>query len=594
MTTPLEHWVEEQARLTKPSRIYWCDGTEEEAKKLLEIGMKEEKINGQPVFLKLSDKNWPGAYLHRSHPNDVARTEQLTFVCHPDKSTAGPNNNWMAPKEAKEKMKKLFDGCMKGRTMYVMPYMMGHPKSPYAKACVQITDNSYVAISMRLMTRMGKEALDRIGKSEDFVRGLHSVGDFNPERRFIMHFPQENLVQSFGSGYGGNALLGKKCFALRIASCIGKREGWLAEHMLVMGIQDPHGKTSYIAAALPSACGKTNLAMLQSTLPGYKIWTLGDDIAWLNVGPDGRLYAINPEAGFFGVAPGTSLKTNPNMVKTLKNNKFFPTLYTNTGLDTQNEEPWWEGLDGEIPSQLLDWRGDSWDKSKTTKCAHPNSRFTASIYNCPNLSKEFDNPKGVPIDAILFGGKRAQLIPLVAEAFDWQHGVFIGTRMGSEITAAATSLTVGAIRRDPMAMLPFCGYNMGDYFAHWLDIGRRLKQPPKIYSINWFRTDEHGQYIWPGFGDNIRVLKWIMDRVHGHVDAKETPLGLVPFSKDLDLSGLAISPEHTEKLFEVNPGEWTQELAEIEKYFQSFGSSLPEAIWSEYRRLADKLAAAKR
>lgn len=594
MTTPLEHWVEEQAQLTKPSRIYWCDGTEEETKKLLEIGMKEEKINGHPVFLKLSDKNWPGAYLHRSHPNDVARTEQLTFVCHPDKTTAGPNNNWMDPKEAKEKMKKLFDGCMKGRTMYVMPYMMGHPKSPYAKACIQITDNSYVAVSMRLMTRLGKEALDRIGKSEDFVRGLHSVGDFDPERRFIMHFPQENLVQSFGSGYGGNALLGKKCFALRIASCIGKREGWLAEHMLVMGIQDPHGKISYIAAALPSACGKTNLSMLQSALPGYKIWTLGDDIAWLNVGPDGRLYAINPEAGFFGVAPGTSLKTNPNMVKTLKNNKFFPTLYTNTGLNIENKEPWWEGLDGEIPSQLLDWQGNNWDKSKKTKCAHPNSRFTASIYNCPNLSKEFDNPKGVPIDAILFGGKRAQLIPLVAEAFNWQHGVFIGTRMGSEITAAASSLTVGTIRRDPMAMLPFCGYNMGDYFAHWLDVGHKLKQPPKIYSINWFRTDEHGQFIWPGFGDNIRVLKWVIDRIHGHVDAKETALGLVPFSKDIDLSGLDISAEHAEKLFDVNPGEWTQELAEIKEYFQSFGSSLPEAIWSEYRCLVDKLAAEKR
>ncbi|OQA40255.1 MAG: Phosphoenolpyruvate carboxykinase (GTP) [Candidatus Omnitrophica bacterium ADurb.Bin314] len=567
MLTPLEHWVEEQAQLTKPARIRWCDGSEQEARELIEIGIREEKINGNPVFTKLSDRNWPNAYLHRSHPNDVARTEQLTFVCHPDKATAGPNNNWMDPKEAREKMKKLFDGCMKGRTMYVMPYMMGHPKSPYAKACVQVTDSTYVAVSMRIMTRMGKEALDRIGKSPDFVRGIHSIGELDIGRRFIMHFPQDNLVMSIGSGYGGNALLGKKCFALRIASCIGQREGWLAEHMLIMGVQDPHGRVSHIAAALPSACGKTNLAMLQSTLPGYKIWTIGDDIAWLNIGPDGRLYAINPEAGFFGVAPGTSLKTNPNMVKTLKNDKFFPTLYTNTGLDTENMEPWWEGLDGEVPSKLIDWQGHAWDKSRTTKCAHPNSR--------------------------LFGGKRAHLIPLVAEAFNWQHGVFIGTRMGSEITAAASALTVGTVRRDPMAMLPFCGYNMGEYFGHWLDIGKKMKNPPKVYSINWFRTDENGKFVWPGFGDNIRVLKWIIDRVHGHVDARETPLGLVPAVKDLDMTGLDIPKEKLEKLFEVKPEEWGQELAEIEQYFKTFGDTLPEAIWAEYHSLAEKLAAAK-
>lgn len=592
MSTPLELWVEEQAKLTKPARIHWCDGSEEEARKFLEIGMKEEKINGKPIFEKLNDKNWPGAYLHHSHPNDVARTEKLTFICYPKKEMAGPNNNWMDPKEAKEKMTKLFDGCMKGRTMYVMPYTMGHPKSPYAKACVQITDNSYVAVSMRLMTRMGKEALERIGKSDKFVRGLHSVGALDPEKRFIMHFPEENLVMSIGSGYGGNALLGKKCFALRIASYLGLKEGWLAEHMLVMGVQDPHGKTSYIAAALPSACGKTNLAMLQSALPGYKIWTLGDDIAWLNVGPDGRLYAINPESGFFGVAPGTSTKTNPNMLQTLKNNKFFPTLFTNTGHDTDANEPWWEGLDGETPAHLLDWQGNAWDPSKGTKCAHPNSRFTASIYNCATLSKEFDNPKGVPIDAILFGGKRAQLIPLVTEAFNWAHGVFIGTRMGSETTAAAAH-QVGVIRRDPMAMLPFCGYNMGDYFGHWLEVGKKLKCPPKIYSINWFRKDENQKFIWPGFGDNIRVLKWIIERIHGHVDAKETPIGLVPHVNDLDLSGLDIPQEKLAKLFEVKPSEWSTELVEIEKYFQSFGSHMPEAIWDEYRTLAEKLTSAK-
>ncbi|MFH1800043.1 MAG: phosphoenolpyruvate carboxykinase (GTP) [Candidatus Omnitrophota bacterium] len=592
MATPLERWVEEQAKLTKPSKIYWCDGTEAEAKELIEIGIKEERLNGKPIFEKLNEKNWPNAYYHHSHPNDVARTEQLTFICHPDKEMAGPNNNWMDPKEAKAKMTALFDGCMQGRTMYVMPYMMGHPKSPYAKACVQITDNSYVAVSMRIMTRMGKEALDRIGNSENFVRGLHSIGDLNPERRFIMHFPKENLVQSFGSGYGGNALLGKKCFALRIASCLGKKEGWLAEHMLIMGIEDPKGKITYIAAALPSACGKTNLALMQSALPGYKIWTVGDDIAWLNVGPDGRLYAINPEAGFFGVAPGTSRKTNPKMIETLKNNKFFPTLFTNTAIDRDSNEPWWEGLDGAVPQHVEDWQGNPWDASKATKAAHPNSRFTVSMYNCPSLSKEVDNPQGVPISAILFGGKRARLIPLVAEALNWQQGVFFGTRMGSEITAAASALTVGATRRDPMAMLPFCGYNMGDYFGHWLDFGKRLKHEPKIYSINWFRTDENGKFIWPGFGDNIRVIKWIIDRIEGKVGAKETPIGIIPEMKDFDLSGFSIPQDKIQQLFSVDPSEWTEELQEIEKYLRQFGSHMPEAIWQEYRTLTEKLGQA--
>lgn len=588
MATPLEKWVEEQAKLTKPDRIYWCNGSEEEARRLIEIGMKEETINGQPVFQKLSEKEWPNAFFHRSHPTDVARTEHLTFICHPDKETAGPNNNWMAPKEAKEKMTKLFDGCMKGRTMYVLPYMMGHPQSPYAKACVQLTDNSYVAVSMRIMTRMSKEVIDRIGSSDNFVRGLHSVGDLNPDRRFIMHFPQENLVWSFGSGYGGNALLGKKCFALRIASYLGLKEGWLAEHMLIMGIEDPQGQITYIAAALPSACGKTNLALMQSALPGYKIWTIGDDIAWLNVGPDGRLYAINPEAGFFGVAPGTSLKTNPQMIKTLKNNKFFPTLYTNTALDTDANGPWWDGLDGAVPKNVLDWQGNAWNPSAGTKAAHPNSRFTVSIYNCPTLSKEFDNPKGVPISAILLGGRRSSLVPLVMEALNWQHGVFLGTRTGSETTAAAAH-QVGVLRRDPMAMLPFCGYNMGDYFGHWLDIGKRLKHPPKIYSINWFRTDTEGKFIWPGFGDNIRVIKWMIDRINNKVAAQETPLGLVPRLKDLDFSGLNIPQEKLEKLFAVDPGEWTAELQDIEKYLGQFGSHMPKAIWQEYHALADKL-----
>jgi len=588
MATAVEKWVEEQARLTKPDRIHWCDGSEEEARELIEIGMKEEKIGEHPIFQELNQKTWPTAYLHRSHPTDVARTEQLTFVCHPEKEQAGPNNNWMPPAEAKEKLAKLTDGCMRGRTMYVMPYMMGHPDSPYAKSCVQITDVSYVAVSMRIMTRMSKKVLDKIGSREDFVKGLHSVGDFDPNRRFIMHFPQDNFVWSIGSGYGGNALLGKKCFSLRIASCLGRREGWLAEHMVVMGIQDPEGRITYITTAMPSACGKTNLAMLESALPGYKIWTIGDDIAWLNIGPDGRLYAINPETGFFGVAPGTSMKTNPNMVRTLKTAKFYPTLFTNTGLDLDKNEPWWEGADGAMPQRVADWQGKAWAPDQGTKAAHPNSRFTVSLYNAPTLSKEFDNPKGVPISAILLGGRRTQLIPLVAEAFDWAHGVFLGARTGSETTAAAAGQT-GVLRRDPMAMLPFCGYNMGDYFGHWLEMGRRLKHPPRIYAVNWFRVDEQGKCIWPGFGENIRVLKWVLDRANNRVGAKETPLGLVANPADLDLSGLNIPREKVEKLFEVDRQGWQGELQDIDKFLDQFGSHLPAEIRRQRDTLAKKL-----
>ncbi|HUT28867.1 MAG TPA: phosphoenolpyruvate carboxykinase (GTP) [Sedimentisphaerales bacterium] len=584
MATPLEAWVEEQARLTRPDKIHWCDGSEEEARRLLEIGMNEEKINDSPVFYELNHKTWPNAYLHRSHPTDVARTEQLTFVCHADKETAGPNNNWMAPAEAKQKVSKLFEGSMRGRTMYVMPYMMGHPDSPYAKACVQLTDISYVAVSMRIMTRMGKAVLEKIGRREDFVKGLHSVGDFDPNRRFIMHFPDENLVWSVGSGYGGNALLGKKCFSLRIASCIGRREDWLAEHMVILGIEDPQGNVTYITAAFPSACGKTNLAMLQSTLPGYKIWTLGDDIAWLNVGPDGRLWAINPEVGFFGVAPGTSMKTNPNMMTSLKKKGFYPTLFTNAALNLDTNEPCWEGADAPLPASLLDWQGRPWDKSSGAKAAHPNSRFTVSIYNCPTLSSEFDNPRGVPISAIIFGGRRTQLIPLVTEARDWQNGVFFGARAGSETTAAAIH-KVGMLRRDPMSMIPFCGYNMGDYFAHWLDIGKKLSNPPKIFSVNWFRVDDNGDFIWPGFGENIRVLKWIIDRVNSKVQARETPIGLIPHLKDLNLEGLNIPSDSLEKLFEVNLADWDAELKDTRDFLTKFGEHLPREIWHEYERI---------
>jgi len=586
--TPLERWVEEQAKLTKPDKIYWCDGSEEEARRLIEIGINEEKIAGNPVFYELNHKAFPNSYLHRSHPTDVARTEQVTFICHPGKETAGPNNNWMAPEEAKEKMRRLSDGCMRGRTMYVLPYMMGHPESPYAKACVQLTDVSYVAISMRIMTRMTKDVVAKIADRGDFVKGLHSVGDFDPNKRFIMHFPDEHFVWSIGSGYGGNALLGKKCFSLRIASWLGLKEGWLAEHMVIMGIEDPKGNVTYVTAALPSACGKTNLAMLESSLPGYRVWTVGDDIAWLHIGPDGRLWAINPETGFFGVAPKTSMHTNPNMMRTLKKGTFYPTLFTNTALDVDKNEPWWEGMDGDVPQNIVDWLGNPWDSSLGTKAAHPNSRFTASIYQCPTLSPEFDNPKGVPISAVIFGGKRMHLKPLVVEGLNWQNSVFLGSRMGSETTAAAVHAE-GVVRRDPMAMLPFCGYNMADYFRHWLEIGKRLSKPPKVFSINWFRTDDRGNYIWPGFRENIRVLKWIVDRINNNVGAKETAIGYVPHLKDLNVDGLNISKKNLEKLLAIDREGWKREADDIEEFYKKFGSRMPKEIWDEFNKMKEKL-----
>jgi phosphoenolpyruvate carboxykinase (GTP) len=584
MASPLEKWVEEQAKLLKPDKVYWCDGSEEEAHRLIEIGLAQEKIIGNPIFYELNQRTWPNAYLHRSHPTDVARTEHLTFVCHPDKDIAGPNNNWMAPLEAKQLLSNLSRGCMKGRTLYVLPYMMGHPDSAYAKACVQLTDISYVAISMRIMTRMGKEVLEKIGNSNDFVKGIHSIGDLNPDKRFIMHFPDEHLVWSIGSGYGGNALLGKKCFSLRIASWLGLKEGWLAEHMVIIGVEDPEGNVTYITAALPSACGKTNLAMLESTLKGYRVWTLGDDIAWMHIGSDGRLWAINPEAGFFGVAPGTSMKTNPNMVRTLKNDKFYPTLFTNTALNMDTNEPWWEGMDSVMPKNLLDWQGRAWNISQGTNAAHPNSRFTVSSYNCPTLSKEFDNPGGVLISAIIFGARRTHLIPLVVEGFNWQNGVFLGARMGSETTAAAMH-KIGILRRDPMAMLPFCGYNMGDYFRHWLNIGRRLTHPPGVFSVNWFRVDENGEFIWPGFGEDIRVFKWIVDRVNNKVEARHTPIGLIPNLADLFLEGLNVPKEKLKNLFEVRLKDWESELKDIKNFLGRFGRHIPEELWQEYEKL---------
>ncbi len=514
----------------------------------------------------------------------MARVEHLTFVCHPTKEAAGPNNNWMEPAKAKKLMAKLSDGCMAGRTMYVIPYMMGHPDSPYAKACLMITDSSYVAVSMRIMTRIGTPILEKLRNRDDFIKGFHSIGALDPDRRYIMHFPEEGLVWSVGSGYGGNALLGKKCVALRIGSFLGYKQGWLAEHMVIMGIEDHRGKTTYVTAALPSACGKTNLAMMESALPGYRVWTLGDDIAWLNVGPDGRLWAINPEAGYFGVAPGTSMKTNPNMMKTIRRGAFNPTLFTNVALDTDRNEPWWEGLDGPVPEHLLDWQGKPWTPAGGTKGAHPNSRFTAQIINSPMLDKEAANPRGVPISAIIFGGRRTRLIPLVTESFNWPHGVFMGARMGSETTAAATG-QVGVVRRDPMAMLPFCGYNMADYWRHYLNVGNRLSRPPKIFSVNWFRTDDNGKFMWPGFGDNMRVLKWVIDRVTGAVSARETPAGLVPRIEDFDMTGLSLAKEKLERLFEVNIKEWKSEVDEVRTFLKPYKGRLPAEIREQYEKL---------
>ncbi|MBN2200297.1 MAG: phosphoenolpyruvate carboxykinase (GTP) [Candidatus Aminicenantes bacterium] len=583
MASAAEKWVDEQARLAKPSRIVWCDGSDGEAQRLIEIGCEEEQISG-PVFLKLNHKLWPTAYLHRSHPTDVARTEHLTFVNHSTREASGPNNNWMDIKKAKALLTRLSDGCMRGRTMYVLPYMMGHPDSPYAKACLMFTDSTYVAVSMRIMTRMGRVVMDKIRNRDDFIKGFHSVGDLSPDRRYIMHFPEESLVWSVGSGYGGNALLGKKCVSLRIASYLGYRQGWLAEHMVVMGIEDIRGRVTYVTAALPSACGKTNLAMMESALPGYRIWTLGDDIAWLNIGPDGRLWAINPEAGYFGVAPGTSMKTNPNMMGTLRRGAFFPTLFTNVGLNTETNEPWWEGLEGEPPPQAQDWQGRPWPDGRGSKAAHPNSRFTVATINTPSLSKEYDNPYGVPISAMIFGGRRAHLIPLVVESLSWANGVFLGARMGSETTAAAAG-RVGVVRRDPMAMLPFAGYNMGDYFRHWLNMGQRLTRPPKIFSVNWFRVDENGKFLWPGFGENMRVLKWIVDRVEGRVGARETPAGLVPKVEDLDVYGLDIPSERLARLFDVRMKDWRDEAADIKESLKKYGNRLPRELWAEYEAL---------
>ena len=582
MSTPLEKWVEESASLTKPSKIVWCDGTEAENDRLTDEMLRDGTYND------LNQKTFPRCYLHRSNPNDVARTENLTFICTRRKEDAGPTNNWMAPADAKARVRPLFDGAMKGRTMYVVPYIMGPAKSPYSKIGVEITDSAYVVANMRIMSRMGKVALDRLGSSEDFVPGLHSLADLNPERRFIVHFPEEKLIWSVGSGYGGNALLGKKCFALRIASWMAREQGWMAEHMLILGLEDPSGKVTYMAAAFPSACGKTNLAMMVSALEnqGYRVWTVGDDIAWMHVGSDGTLRAINPEAGFFGVAPGTNSKTNPNVMTAAHHD----TIYTNVAV-TGDREPWWEGIDGTnaMPEGIIDWKGKPWSPSNGP-AAHPNSRYTVAASQSPSLDKHWEDSAGVPISAFIFGGRRAHLAPLVYESHDWQHGVFVGATMASETTAAATG-KVGVTRRDPMAMLPFCGYNMADYFGHWLEMGPKLKNPPKIFHVNWFRRDADNKFLWPGYGENVRVLKWILDRIEGRAGATETPIGCVPTPSSLTLDGLSISRSTLEELLSVNPSDWTDEEHSIDKFFAKFGDSLPEPIRKEQKALAERLLA---
>ncbi len=574
-------WIDEMAAITKPEKIVWIDGSEEQ----LEALRAEACSTGE--LEKLDQKKLPGCYLHRTDPLDVARVEDRTFICARSKKEAGPTNNWMDPKEAYDMMYGLFDGAMKGRTMYVIPYSMGVVGSPFSKIGIELTDSIYVVLNMHIMTRIGAKVLEALGDGE-WVKGLHSRAQMDAEKKYIMHFPEDNTIMSVNSGYGGNVLLGKKCFALRIASYLGKNEGWMAEHMLILGVENPQGEVRYICAAFPSACGKTNLAMLIPpelyAKKGYKVWCVGDDISWLRIGADGRLYAMNPENGFFGVAPGTNVKSNPNaLASTMKN-----TIFTNV-CHTADNTVWWEGLNKDLPENAIDWKGQPWDPAKfnkadkTTCAAHPNSRFTAPAENCPCISKEFNNPNGVPIDAIVFGGRRAKTAPLVYQSFDWNHGVFVGSIMASETTAAAAG-AVGVVRRDPMAMLPFCGYNMGDYFAHWIEMGKKIPHAPKIFNVNWFRTDDEGNFIWPGFGDNLRVLEWILDRCAGKADAVETEIGYLPKAEDINIEGLEdITLDTVKGLLSVDKDLWKEDVKGIKEFYSKFDEfdTLPAELKKE-------------
>ena len=575
----VQKWVKDVAALCQPDEVFWCEGSEEEKEELTRIAFKCGDL------IPLNQEKLPGCYLHRSALNDVARTENLTFVCTPTQEEAGPNNNWMAPAESYDKLSKIYAGSMHGRTLYVIPFLMGARGSSFSKVGIQVTDSVYVVLNMRIMTRMGKIALDHLGDSDDFTRCLHSKADLDIERRFICHYPQDNTIWSVGSGYGGNALLAKKCLALRIASKLGQQEGWLAEHMLIVGVESPDGEITYICGAFPSACGKTNLAMLvpPDSMKGWKIHTIGDDISWLRVGPDGRLWAVNPEAGCFGVAPGTGSNTNRNAMRMITRD----TIFTNVALRPDGTV-WWEGHDDPVPYNAQDWRGQPWDPEGGHPAAHPNARFTVSIKQCPSYSPEWEKPEGVPISAMLFGARRQKMIPLVYQSFNWQHGTFLGATLASETTAAATG-AVGVVRRDPMAMLPFCGYNMGDYWGHWLAMGKRATNPPKIFRVNFFQRNERGRFLWPGFGENLRILRWIIERCKGGGQANETPIGYVPKASSLSGEGLEISNSDVDQLVAIDREGWKNNLKSQSEYFDKFGDHLPAGIKEEHRSLAGRL-----
>jgi phosphoenolpyruvate carboxykinase (GTP) len=573
-------WVEEMAELCQPNSIVWCDGGEEEKQRLTQEAVEAG------ILIKLNQEKLPGCYLHRSNPNDVARVEDCTFICTRTPDAAGPTNHWMAPAAMYEKLYGMCTGAMKGRTMYVVPYLMGIPGSPLAKIGVELTDSIYVVLSMRIMTRMGQIASDQLGAEGKFTKGLHSMLDINPERRFIAHFPQDNTIISVGSNYGGNVLLGKKCLALRLGSYLGRIEGWMAEHMLILGVESPLGEKTYVAAAFPSACGKTNFAMLipPKHFAGWKITTIGDDIAWMRPGPDGRLYAINPEAGYFGVVPGTNFKSNPNAMLSMARD----TIYTNVAL-TPDGDVWWEGKDGEPPPKCIDWKGQPWTPASKEKAAHPNSRFAAPMVNNPALAPEANDPNGVPISALIFGGRRATTLPLIFQAFNWIHGVYVGATMASETTAAAAG-SVGQVRRDPMAMLPFCGYNMGDYFRHWLRMRKMLKRPPKVFHVNWFRKSADGKFLWPGYGENMRVLKWIVDRCRGRVAAYETAVGWMPELEDIDTTGLeGYDRSNLAEALLLNLEEWKREVLTQDDLFFRLYSDLPKELIFQRELLISRL-----